>query len=611
MIRLHQKAVFYGPNPFGKTQVIVCDLSIAGESSAHGERLVEACLLFHSMFPEWITDKPSQKMPIAETVARTAVQWALGVLNEVRGFLLDAGAAAKPEGAVLWIGFHIPEISRTALEYALGIIEKTGRAEASDRNGIDAWLEEFWMICKRHHPDYQARILMQGALAGNIPVLHFMRDTKYWQFGWGYRSRIFMESLSNSDSLTGFRILQSKVLQKAVYASLGFPSPRHVIACHINELPKAAETIGLPCVLKPLHEAQGRGVTVDIRTVQELKQAFIKAKHYAKDRPVLIEAFVQGKDYRITVINGKYFAATLRKPVTVIGNGTSTIRQLLDRVNQSRSTRNMIKRQYLMPVESTPLLEQHLAHQGVGLETVLETGKKIILKGNDNLSIGGISSDVTDRTHQHVRHMAEIISETIGVATLGIDYISADIENSWLDGGFIIETNAVPGLDIMISGGLDTVMVASAVLGPIPARIPFQIIIVKPSALAETQKFLQNLAFRDNAGWTCSGRTAMGKMQLHTEESTPWSGVVALLGNKNIEQVCVVCTLQEIFHSGMPVDRTDHLILCGDNLHVPNEWMQVFSEHCSLVEHATELRECAIAGLSGCHTGHQMEVTAG
>ena len=94
--------------------------------------------------------------------------------------------------------------------------------------------------------------------------------------------------------------------------------------------------------------------------------------------------------------------------------------QLLKEVNRFRSS-NILKSRYLRPIESDEILVQHLAYQNVNLDSVLESGRRITLRSNANLSTGGVCIDVTAQVHPHIRQMAETVAQTIGLATVGID----------------------------------------------------------------------------------------------------------------------------------------------------------------------------------------------
>ncbi|NTV05388.1 MAG: ATP-grasp domain-containing protein [Chlorobiaceae bacterium] len=592
MISIKHEATFFGANPFAAKPVFVAGLTLPDSTPETTKTLEQGCLYLHTNFPEWCHALPSPQQPPAVVIALTAVQWALGALNEVRGYLHDAGAEATPQGARLWLGFHHQNVSYSTLKLALQVIAQAGKSTTFDRHGVDAALTSLWKLCRKHHPDYQTRILMQGARVLDIPVLPFLTNYVYWQYGWGSRSRVFFESMSNDDGILGYQLQQSKHLCKEVFSTLGFVTPRHILVNQISELAKAAEIIGWPCVVKPLFSGGGRGVTAGIRSMTELEAAFTHAKKYTKDA-IMVEQFVSGDDHRLMVIDGKLFAAIRREPSTVTGDGRSTIVQLLDVVNSSRSE-NMMKSRYLRPIAADDVLEQHLSKQGVDLDSILPSGRRITLRSNANLSTGGVCIDVTERVHPHVKEMAETIARTLGLVTVGIDYITTDIERPWKEVGSLIEANKTPSLDVMIAAGQDPVMVASAVLGSRPARIPFQIIVMQQTDLADMELFLKSQTGTKGFGWACNGVTMINGMPLSITRSGAWPGVEALLRNKVVHQVCVVCTAADIVRHGMPVDKVNHVALCGDESGLTNEWLRVLAKHSDVFEKFASWHDCNI-----------------
>jgi len=582
MINIKLDATYFGASPFAAMPVLVASITLSENTPDFATKLQQGALRLRTDFPEWFNATPSPQQSVAETVAHTATQWALGALNEVRGFLHDAGAEATPEGARLWLGFHHPGVSLSALELALKVLIEAGQSKTFDRHGVDARLTSLWKLCWQHHPDYQARILMEGASVQDIPALPFISGSKYWQYGWGSRSRIFFETMSNADGQVGHQLQHSKLSSKAVFNSLGFSTPEYLLVNDIGELAATAETIGWPCVVKPLYSGGGKGVTAGINSLSELETAFALARRFTKDA-VMVEKFVPGDDHRLMVIDGKLFAAIRREPSTVTGNGRSTIVQLLEEINRSRSV-NMLKSRYLMPIPMDSVLEQHLAVQGCRLDTVPEPGRRITLRSNANRSTGGICHDVTERVHPHVRQMAETVAGTMGLAAAGIDYMTTDIEKSWHNDGALIEANTTPGLSVLIAAGQDPVTVAAAVLGELPARIPFRIAVVRQSGLEHAELFLSNLTGTEGFGWTCNGETAIDGMPLRVKGSAPWSAVQTLLRHKSVNQLLVVCTAEDIVRHGMPVDKVRRVALCGDELPLPSEWLQVLTEQSETVE---------------------------
>jgi cyanophycin synthetase len=583
MFEIKHETTYFGANPFSANPLVVVRIALGTAVSSVGT-LRQGCLRLPDLFPGWLgAAAPCSEDPIAHA-AGTAARWALAALNEGGGFLHDAGAVPIPRGADCWLGFYNQNVSLSALKLALEVLIHAGSATVFDRGRVDSALGSLWKLCHSHQPDYQARILMQGARHRDIPVLPFITGSKCWQYGWGRCSRVFFETASNADGLLSVHLQSSKILSKAVFSELGFPTPNYQLVSQIDELPKAAKVIGWPCVVKPASLGKGTGVTVGIQTMTELEAAFTLARRHT-DKPIMVEAYVPGNDHRLMIVEGRLFAAIRREPTSVTGDGTNTIAQLVAAVNSKRS-RNLLKSRYLRPIAVDDILEQHLTRQGVSLDTILEPCRRIELRSNANLSTGGVCIDVSDGVHPHVRQMAESVAQAMGLATAGVDYMTTDIGKSWREGGALIEINATPGADALIAAGQDPIAVASAILGDTPARIPIQLVVLLRPELARALSYLQNLPSLEGVGWACGGHAAIGGMPLHAARAGTWSTIEALLHHKSLKHACAVCSAEDIVCHGMPVDKVDHVALWCNNGHsaLPAEWIKVLKDHSRVVK---------------------------
>jgi cyanophycin synthetase len=260
VVELKFIAAFHGPNPYARSPVIVADLRVDAELEGKVDAI---CDRFRQHFPAWFQNFATMNDAPAVTLGRTAAHWTLCALNEVRGYLHDAGAASSPGGAKVWVGFHDELMSQSALELAVKALIHADSTNFS-LEAVERELSAFWAICQRRHPDYQAHILMQAARAANIPVRSFIRGTKYWQYGWGKRSRVFLEC--NPIENGGKRVTSNKMLSKDFFRAAGAPAPDHRVVASRADLDAAQRAIGWPCVVKPADANKGRGVTAGIRT---------------------------------------------------------------------------------------------------------------------------------------------------------------------------------------------------------------------------------------------------------------------------------------------------------------------------------------------------------
>ncbi|MEE8584784.1 MAG: hypothetical protein V3T83_08030, partial [Acidobacteriota bacterium] len=86
-----------------------------------------------------------------------------------------------------------------------------------------------------------------------------------------------------------------------------------------------AQRIGYPLVVKPNRLWGGRLVRLTA-TEQELEESLRAVWRW--DPIAVVQPFVTGADYRLDFLDGEYLAGYLRRPLELVGDGRSTIRQL-------------------------------------------------------------------------------------------------------------------------------------------------------------------------------------------------------------------------------------------------------------------------------------------
>ncbi len=207
-----------------------------------------------------------------------------------------------------------------------------------------------------------------------------------------------------------------------------------------------AKKNGFPVIVKPNSGSQGVGVSL-----VHSKQEFFRALRsiFKNDKVALVQQAVRGKDYRVVVLDNEIISAYERIPLNVVGDGRSTIRQLLAKkarafIASSRDTRIKI---------NDPRIVNKLKHQGRALTTIPKRGERIFLLDNANLSSGGDSIDVTKHIHPAFKKIAIKLTKDMGLRLCGVDLmVDGDIHEKprtyW-----ILEINAAPGLDHYVKGG--------------------------------------------------------------------------------------------------------------------------------------------------------------
>lgn len=284
--------------------------------------------------------------------------------------------------------------------------------------------------------------IIEEAEARGIP---WIRLNKYslCQLGYGANQKRIQATVTSETSSIGVEIACNKEDTKYLLEQAQVQVPRGEIIRRESSLEEACKYVGYPLVIKPVDGNHGRGITVNINNLEDATVAFHAAK--AVSNSVIVEKFITGDDYRLLVINNVLVAAALRTPANVIGNGKSTIQELIDEVN-SDPRRGFGHENVLTKITTNDLTLSLIKAAGYTVDSVLPAGERLILKDTANLSTGGTAEDVTDFVHPANISMCERISRIIDLDICGIDIMTTDISKPLEEtGGAVLEVNAGPG----------------------------------------------------------------------------------------------------------------------------------------------------------------------
>lgn len=289
--------------------------------------------------------------------------------------------------------------------------------------------------------------IVTAAVARGIPFRR-MTSGSLVQIGWGHRQRRIQAAEVDSTSAVAEAIAQDKNLTKHLLHAAGVPVPIGAPVKSVDEAWEVALRIGLPVVVKPQNGSQGKGVTVNIQTRDQIEKAF----HAATGKsPVLVEKFFPGSDYRLLVVGSKLIAAARRDPPQVTGDGENSVRQLVDIVNADprRSDGHATS---LTKIRFDDIAVTCLSAQDLHPDSVPEKGRRVILRNNANLSTGGTATDVTDDVHPEVAARAIDAAAMVGLHVCGVDIVCESIMRSLEEqNGGVVEVNAAPGLRMHLS----------------------------------------------------------------------------------------------------------------------------------------------------------------
>jgi len=226
-------------------------------------------------------------------------------------------------------------------------------------------------------------------------------------------------------------------------AAIQTPKGKHFSRDNIdNAWVYAEKTLGFPVVLKPLSGTGGDGVTSMIETRDHFdvgwKAASVKSR-------IIVEQHIVGKDYRLLVVGNKFVAATWREPLSIVGDGVSSVNQLIDAKSELRKSNPYLAGKTIKLNENNV---RTLKEHGYDSKSILPSGKKLFLQSIANVGAGGDSYDATDYVHDDFKQIAIRACNAIpGFALAGIDILVPDITKPAKGQRYgIVELNAKPDI---------------------------------------------------------------------------------------------------------------------------------------------------------------------
>ncbi|HEY0606414.1 MAG TPA: cyanophycin synthetase [Herpetosiphonaceae bacterium] len=365
-------------------------------------------------------------------------------LQNLMGFNVAFGRArgAGERGVyTVVIAYKEEAPARAAFETALQLTLAALHDEPFD---VQAELERLLALADEYRFGPSTAAIVAAAEARNIPILRVTPTTSLVQLGYGVHQKRIQASETSGTSAIAVDMCQDKALTNQMLRAVGVPVPDGRIVMSADDAWTAAEAIGLPVVVKPAAGNQGKGVSVNLTTEAEVGSAYAIARRYSHE--VLVERMITGDDYRLLVVNGELVAASRRDPAQVVGDGSHTIAELVEQINQD-PRRRPGHSSTLTRIVIDAAVELVLEQQGLAIDDVPEVGAIVKLRTNCNLSTGGTATDVTDEVHPSNARIARLAAQIMGLDVAGIDVLCRDISRPLSEQhGAIVEVNAAPGL---------------------------------------------------------------------------------------------------------------------------------------------------------------------
>lgn len=81
-------------------------------------------------------------------------------------------------------------------------------------------------------------------------------------------------------------------------------------------------------MLKPVIEAQGKGVIANIDSNEYLEKSLKYVREQLNCSEIIVERYFEGEEFRLYVIKDEVIAVMNRVPANIVGDGTHTIKTI-------------------------------------------------------------------------------------------------------------------------------------------------------------------------------------------------------------------------------------------------------------------------------------------
>ncbi|WP_153132906.1 cyanophycin synthetase [Dechloromonas hortensis] len=398
--------------------------------------------------------------------------------------------------------------------------------------------------------------IVNAAEARGIPHIRLLDDGNLVQLGYGAAMRRIWTAETDQTSAIAETISRDKDLTKELISSVGVPVPEGREVDNADDAWDAAEDIGVPVVVKPTDGNHGRGVFIDLTTKEEVAKAYAIAVEEGSG--VLVERSIQGIEHRLLVVGGKLVAANRSDLITVIGDGKSTVQQLIDSQVNIDPRRGTTELHPLSIIRIDTAARIELERQGLNADSVPAKDREVLIQRNANHAF-----DCTDEVHPDTAQVAALAARVVGLDIAGIDLVCQDISKPLgPQGGAIVEVNAGPSLLMHIKPGIGKPRpvgqaIVNNLFGDGPSgRVPL-VGVTGTHGRNAVAKLVAHLIYLSgqHAGLACKDGIYLGRRHVQKTCAANWEGGRRLLLNRSVQAAVIENGAPVILGEGLAYDR--------------------------------------------------------
>ena len=429
--------------------------------------------------------------------------------------------------------------------------------------------------------------IIEAAVQLQLPIL---RDSPGWtRIGLGSKCTDFFSSITMYTSSIGVRLAKDKLLTGVILKEMGLPCPENAIAKDELAACEIANKMGYPVVIKPVDQDAGLGVSADICSDDMVRIAYQHASKYSKS--IMVEKHIDGFGHRLLVVRGKVVKVTKKLPWGVVGDGKSSIEQLVKLDLDDRYKKEALKGK-VTSTDSFPSLDDEsiglLTQYGLNPKHILESQRFFALKRKNNASSGGSTEIIPiERVHLDNINLCTRVASLFGLDICGVDLILPSIEQSWLEGDVIIcDVNAQPQTDSQTVAVILEEMIEDG------GRLPMHLLLYEEAALSivELDQYLKKISKKLGCNGTSTRHNIfINEFKVAINLHSGFHAARILVHDRQLLSGLCAIPFRELLKFGLPIDRFETIRilragagkLCEDSAPVdeldPKTYLQILS----------------------------------
>lgn len=438
-------------------------------------------------------------------------------------------------------------------QWASGECDRSGELAAA----LHAAMEE---LRSANPPGANTPSFLKAAVGLNIP---FQETPSLIHYGMGRRACWLDSSHTGYTSYLGVQVARNKVVAADMLKRSGLPVAENRLAADAEQAVAAANALGYPVVVKPIDRNGGAGVAAHLLSDDEVRQAFEHARQFSTN--IMVEKYVEGRDYRLLVFRGEMIWAIERVP-GVIGDGRHSVTELVDQLNadprRGDDKHSPLKR---LPLDAEA--RQMLQRQQLDVDFVPAPGQLVRLRRSANVSGGGTPMVVNERVHPDNFLLAERAAQACRLDIAGIDLLISDISRSWKEvGAAIIEVNNQPSIGQTTTNHLYAPILSKLVSGD--GRVPVVAVMGAPaqSNLVEVLGKAISSRLQTVVGYHDARVVSVNDRVLTSGPVNTHDAAQMLMLTPTVGAMVLSINDLSLLQTGLPFPHFDVLVLAGNHV---------------------------------------------